>query len=301
MRIKLECPECSNEFVISTEQWKVLGLNQLPKRCPQCADVAQRRRPWDTVVERELLDEWRAVKIAIPSEWFERLPAQRRNDRPFVRATVKGDRGQGVSWTGRIDIYDFRSGGPGSIGDVRLMHVTKKAGKPTLIGCAERRERLADELEADARETMAETGSPEPDSNVSARVAELRTEAHDMRSRVTSEMEGQIAREGALFHRDYQYLVIEDSEFEEPTSALVFARADYKTTLKGFGRQYHATLDVGEALWSVRLSSSCRSGRYGSEMAVAIVGEAPVVARTTGDVEDVRAWSMAYPWGRRMD
>jgi len=92
----------------------------------------------------------------------------------------------------------------------------------------------------------------------------------------------------------YLYVVIEPMPFAdtEPTMALVLASVDYKTTLKGFGRQWHASLDDSRALWSVRLSNQARSGRFGTLGCLAVVDDShPVVATQTGSLENTREWT----------
>lgn len=304
MKIRIECSNCGQEFPITSEQWVALGLRDLPRRCPACTDARQHRRPWNTVVEREQLGAWDGVLIALPEAWFETFTqrGEAHHDRPCRRCVIKGNRGQGVSWTGRIDVYDFRTSG--GVGKVRLMRVEKGAGKPKPLARADRMEALADSLEADARDPSIddEAAFVEVPPDVASRVAEIRLEARGLRASVDAETEAQIAREGALYHEEYEYLVIEDSELPEPTRALVFARVDYKTTMKGLGRQYDCSLDCAHAEHAIRLTSSCRSGRFGSQMAVALVSDdSPVVGRITGDVEEVRVWDLAHPRGARME
>lgn len=95
----------------------------------------------------------------------------------------------------------------------------------------------------------------------------------------------------------YQYLVLEPVE-AEPTAALILVSVDYKTTLKGFGRQWYARLDEGGALWAKRLSREARSGRFGVNGAVAIVdNEHPVIAEQWGDKQSVRRFTLTAPDG----
>lgn len=83
-----------------------------------------------------------------------------------------------------------------------------------------------------------------------------------------------------------KYLVLEPSE-EESELKLYWIRADYKTTLKGLGRQYHAQIDLTTAVWAKEFYSSCRSGRYGSKMALVIVSpDHPAYYKQTGDIQN---------------
>ncbi len=82
-----------------------------------------------------------------------------------------------------------------------------------------------------------------------------------------------------------EYLVLEPSEAESDMK-LVWLRADYKTTLKGLGRQYYASIDTDMSLWSFSFSSCCRSGRFGSKMALAIVDSKNYATeKVWGDIE----------------
>lgn len=95
----------------------------------------------------------------------------------------------------------------------------------------------------------------------------------------------------------YQYLVLESTE-ETPTAALIFPSAHYKTTLKGFGRQYYATVDVSQVLWARELSRRARSGRFGTYGAVAIVDDThPVISEQTGDVKSKKYFTLSHPNG----
>ena len=104
---------------------------------------------------------------------------------------------------------------------------------------------------------------------------------------------------GVEYPATYTYLVIEPAEpGSEPTAALVFPSVCYKTTLKGLGRQYHASLDTSRGIWATRLSSSARSGRFGCYGAIAIVDDQhPVVTKQTGDVKSKRYFTLAHPDG----
>lgn len=96
---------------------------------------------------------------------------------------------------------------------------------------------------------------------------------------------------------EYTYLALEPSKFEVPTAALVLASVAYKTTLKGLGRQWHCRLS-DQALWSLGISNSARSGRFGIEGLVAVVDDDhPVVAEQYGDVETEVRYDLSHPSG----
>ena len=67
------------------------------------------------------------------------------------------------------------------------------------------------------------------------------------------------------------YIVIEPLAGADPKLLLVWAEAHTKTTIKGFGRQYHSHLSGGPTVWEKRVHGECRSGRYGADAALAIV------------------------------
>jgi len=238
MNIKLECIRCGGNFQINTVHLKAVGLNQLPNACPSCKDKAQGRPPQKVVVRREMIQEWDRVEIALPMDWFQEFQAQE-GDRPCSRAIVKGSIGSGVSWNGRIDLYDFRYNREG-LGRVRLMEVEHESG-----------------------------------------------EIHNEK-----------------FHQKaYKYLSIDPIDggtydLHAPEYALIFASVYYKSTLKGLGRQYAAGLNTEDAIWEYRLSSQCRSGRYGNEMAVAIVTELnSIIGTITGDLKKKTIWNLKNPYG----
>jgi len=90
-----------------------------------------------------------------------------------------------------------------------------------------------------------------------------------------------------------QYLVLEPADNKPSGLQFVFLRANRKTTLKGLGRQFHASLNLETALWSYRLESYCRSGRYGSLMALAIVSdEHPAYEKVWGDIKRERRYPL---------
>jgi len=95
----------------------------------------------------------------------------------------------------------------------------------------------------------------------------------------------------------YTYLGVEPA-LTEPTAALILTSVDYKTTLKGFGRQWRASLDANKALWRCELSRRARSGRFGILGAVAIVDdEHPVIVVQTGDVKTETRFNFSHPTG----
>jgi hypothetical protein len=115
---------------------------------------------------------------------------------------------------------------------------------------------------------------------------------------VREERHGEVMGEKTLrtveYSPEYEYLVIlpVDDEEVKAEMKLVYVSASYKTTLKGFGRQYYASLDTESAIWAHKMSSSARSGRFGSRMALALVDkDHPVISEITGDIQDYQVIS----------
>ncbi len=240
LNINLKCARCGEEFTVNTVQYKSLGFHQLPKSCPHCNDLRQKKNAKKTVIRRECLEEWDRVSIVLPADWFFEFQAES-FDRGCRRAVVKGSIGQGKSWHGRIDIYDFRWNQEG-LGHVRLMEVEHEYA------------------------------------------------------------------EGKDYLPEYQYLSIDPVDggtFDEhaPDYALIFANVHYKTTLKGFGRQFTAGLETCNAVWAYRLSSQAKkTGRFGNEMCVAIVDDANYVqGKVRGDINQSTAWTLSYPGGVELE
>jgi len=87
------------------------------------------------------------------------------------------------------------------------------------------------------------------------------------------------------------YLVFEDASSDEPQAFLVWAEARTKTTLKGFGRQYRASI-IDKSLKSWDIYGGYRSGRAYTEAVLAIVdSEHPVIVQSRGDVEFTRKYA----------
>ena len=112
---------------------------------------------------------------------------------------------------------------------------------------------------------------------------------------------GVIDEKGSEHPKTYQYLSIDpEPSAIAPLCALVFASAHYKTTKKGFGRQFHVE-QQDKSLWSYSLSSSCRSGRFGDVMKVGVVDDIhPIILKNTGDFKLTKIWSLSYPTGKEL-
>ncbi len=70
------------------------------------------------------------------------------------------------------------------------------------------------------------------------------------------------------------YLRLDPSQVNgEEVPSLVWATAHTKTTLKGLGRQFHASIDTDTAIWSMSISGGARNYRFHTEGVLAIVSE----------------------------
>lgn len=68
------------------------------------------------------------------------------------------------------------------------------------------------------------------------------------------------------------YFRLSAAGMQQPTARLIWLTADWKTTIKGLGRQYRNEL-VGAPIWEQRISGQVRTGRLGCVGALAIVDD----------------------------
>jgi len=268
MQIKLTCARCSADFVVDVVAHRKLGLTDLPKSCPHCKDGQQQRPPERTVASRKLLQEFPAVRIAIPVEYFsvfEPSDSHVEKGKKILRASIKGkDIGSnwvGASWDGRLEIFVNGSSELPKVARVRVMEVTREKGNV-------RQERRHDE-------GAMVPGAPEN---------------HPGQPKVTVEVQ---------YEPTHQYLALDPlPEDTEPTAALVLASVNRKTTIKGYGRQWGCSLNADEALWACHFSNSARSGRFGNQGVIAVVDDShSVITRQTGDVQGEVAYTLSHPGG----
>lgn len=99
---------------------------------------------------------------------------------------------------------------------------------------------------------------------------------------------------------EFVYLAIDTLPADTPPeAALVLAVTNRKTTFKGFGLQWSCAID-DQSLWSVSLSNSSRSSRFGQEGVVAIVDDShPLVVSQSGGVETRREFTLEDSRGMR--
>lgn len=228
-------------------------LPQLPKACPACIDRRQQRP--DVVLERVTL--WETVcrvdasvtaLCARMSEW---RPSQK--DVASHRLVLKGS-DYGVCWSGRIDLWSQLW--PVEAGAlVRLCHNQARRQVWVLP-----EERTIAGMTLDAR-------------------------------RVTTYRRCLPGTEGAEQREDVnEYVVLlpaPEGVTDDDALAMVWAEARSKTTLKGFGAQYHRWIE-GQPLWSQSISGGCRSGRIDVVGMLAVVyADDPLRIVGSGDAKGV--------------
>jgi hypothetical protein len=90
--------------------------------------------------------------------------------------------------------------------------------------------------------------------------------------------------EGEETIRTRHYLRLERA-YDVPNAKLVWATAYSKTTLKGYGRQFHASVEDDATIASWKLSGGVRSGRASTTGVLAVVNEDhPLLIKKTGDI-----------------
>jgi hypothetical protein len=125
-----------------------------------------------------------------------------------------------------------------------------------------------------------------PDDNIIGKIIDIRLMEITRNRKVSEKNEHGEEVKRLIEGEKQQYLVFEPSEEQPSGMKLVWLRADYKTTLKGFGRQYNAKVDTENSIWAYQVSSACRSGRFGTYMAIAIVAPGnPAREIVWGDIQ----------------
>lgn len=231
------CEDCKEIFVWHDEQF-----NQLPKRCPSCIDKKQLRP--SIVVERLCTVEFDGITIeSLPSQEWEKVESGVETDYPCFKISVKGSR-YGRSWSGRIDIFADKQYKPGDSVKIRVMesrHLVKK-------------------LRYQSAHIQRSPFDP-PTHTVEKTIPITSKEESTDANTISEEVE------------ERQYLYLSEVGEEAGGRKLIWRTSHSKTTLKGFGRQYHASLNPEATLWSKSCSGGVRSGRASTEGVLAIVEE----------------------------
>jgi hypothetical protein len=205
--------------------------------CPACKDYLDHRP--SVVVERTLVGgPWCCTIESLPGRLIE-FRGQK-DDEASWRLVVKGQE-FGVSWSGRIDIFAEHDFQPGQVVEVSEIEVKHKV-------------KLIEVSRATSPFTQFR-GGPAEVTHQERRPADW--------------------REGEEVIETRRYLRLDacadlTAENSPDLPRLVWRMADWKTTLKGYGRQWKRALR-GAPVAEWRVTGSCRSGRYGATAALAIV------------------------------
>ena len=249
------CTKCQGVFVYHAGE----KFPDAQKVCPTCLDKAQRRP--SIVQERTCLHEFDGVLLeSFPGEWKENHSGFH-TDFSCYKICVKGST-FGSSWSGRVDIFADKQYQPGEIVKVRVME-SKHAVKQYSVQVGHIMKSPYDSpTHTVTRNVPIDTPDEDlPDNAHVERVIEIR-----------------------------EYITFESSEETAAKMKLAWATAHTKTTLKGYGRQYYASLDPAATLWHKSVSGGVRSGRAHTEGMLAIVSEEhPLVYKfKEGGQEDVK-------------
>ena len=247
------CKDCGTIFLWHEGK----HYDNLPKRCPTCLDKVQKRP--SVVQERTELHRFEGVEIvSLPSEW-EKVETGVETDYPKWKICFKG-RTFGASWRGRIDIFADETFYPGNIVEV---HVMKTAH---LV------------LQYSKWAPHIPKSPFDEGTHLVVKNVDINTPRDELPQDATVK-EVVETRE---------YIVLEKGS-ESSGKKLVWETAHTKTTLKGYGRQYHAYLDAASTYWYKGVKGGYRSGRASTEGVLAIVDEEhPLIRRfSEGGVEEV--------------
>lgn len=206
--------------------------------CQPCKSYLD-HRPSVVVEERTLVGgPWYCIVESLPGRLIE-FRGQKQDEASW-RLTVKGAE-FGVSWSGRIDIFaehDFRPGQVVEVSEIEVQHKVK-------IVEVERSTSAFTQLKGGPATSTHRERLPHNAPRGEAVIETRRYLRLDACPNLTAENSPELPR-------------------------LVWREADYKTTLKGYGRQYAHRL-VGAPIQEWRVRGGCRSGRYGTEASLAIV------------------------------
>lgn len=125
--VSIRCSVCGNDFNFNVQQYKGLGLADMPDKCPTCLDKRQHRP--DITLRRTEIFSAVCLITSLPQAQWERFQGNK-DDRPSWHAVIKGNI-FGASWQGRIDLWSHGQEPP-RVGEmVRLieMEVVKQVAK----------------------------------------------------------------------------------------------------------------------------------------------------------------------------
>lgn len=229
--ISIRCSSCGEVFESNATQLVQMGLRDFPRKCPKCLDEFQ-IRPDVTLARTEIFSVTCRIS-SLPGEWQR---VEHPDDHPSWRMVIKG--GQfGASWSGRIDLWTT-SQEPPQVGDtVRLveMEVKKRVAKKYWS-----RPTLEYGVVAGWRQiSLSDYVEGNPDYRIEEEVR--------------------------------RYIRLDPAPDEDPQGRqLVWVTAYTKNTLKGFGRQFWASLE-GSPIWHQEVVGGARSGRFHTTGWLAVV------------------------------
>lgn len=245
LTVDLRCTRCHKTFPANLDVYRSLNYDTLPKRCPACSDEIQGRP--DIVLDRQTLYEvvcrvdGSFARLFARATEFRPLPT----DDPSRRLTVKGS-DYGASWSGRIDIFS---------------HVwpVKTGAVVTLSYNQVRRRTWYVEKKI---QTCGFRGY------VVGRTTSRRVPPNYIPADGESEVKER--EEENTYVLLTQTLYSTSSALQRDNMpVLMWLEAYSKTTLKGFGRQFHRRIE-GVPLWHLDVSGGVRSGRLGTHAMLAV-------------------------------
>ncbi len=189
-------------------------------------------RPDITISRRAIFEVKVKISSTLPCKWQKVEDPKNDTLKPVYHGVIKGDQ-FGADWNGRIDLW-------------AIMPEPPKVGQAVKLTEMEVEKTVAKEKWS--RETM-HYGTVHGYKQVP-----LGTEKAEE------------------FTEKRNYVRLEPVEADENTNypKLIWVEAYSKTTLKGFGRQYHASLS-GSPIWKKEVSGGYRSGRASTTVWLAVV------------------------------
>lgn len=125
------CRECKKAFTFSPAQFKRLGFDNRPQRCPECLDKAQ-NRPYQVLGRREIFTATCSAATMLPTLSWEEYTGGAKSRRRQVRTktwhSILTGSQFGSDWTGRVDIWWHGDAlpTPNQLINIRVMEVDKR-------------------------------------------------------------------------------------------------------------------------------------------------------------------------------
>lgn len=210
------CSDCDKEFAA------VMHKGVWTRRCPTCADIAQ-RRPSVCRSRTTIYGPTTCVIESLPGEW-EKFTTGQHRDEYVWKISVKG-REFGAQWNGRVDIY---------------------ARQPFVIG------KVVDLVEIEAVHSVLATRTEQATSGFTQAKGGPAVVTHREVVAPREHLHQQVEDASAELET-HRYIRLQqpapavahgrEAMAKDDLPRLVWRVAHSKTTIKGFGRQYGAHLD----------------------------------------------------------